>query len=49
LKPLYNTVPRIVEKLSDLYQLLLIVETLRVGTNREKEIAIKELDKYLFE
>ena len=45
--PLYSTVPEAVQKDMELYKLLVIVDTLRVGKTREREVAIKELDKYL--
>lgn len=41
--PLYPTVPKAVEKDQNLYELLALVDALRVGKAREKEIAIKEL------
>lgn len=47
-KPLYKTVPKIVMNNIDLYELLVIVDTLRIGKVREVEIAIEELDKRLF-
>ncbi len=43
--PLYKTVPKIIENNPELYKLLVIVDTLRIGKVREVEIAIKELDK----
>jgi DNA-binding Lrp family transcriptional regulator len=43
--PLYNKVPKIVEEDTELYELLTIVDTLRIGKKREIEIAINELDK----
>ena len=45
--PLYITVPEAVQKDVELYKLLVIVDTLRIGKTREREVAIKELDKYL--
>jgi hypothetical protein len=45
--PLYAKIPKIIENQPDLYELLTIVDTLRVGKNREVEIAINELDKRL--
>lgn len=47
-KPLYKTVPKIAEKNPALYELLIIVDTLRIGKVRETEIAIEELDKRLY-
>ncbi|MEZ4847235.1 MAG: hypothetical protein R3B93_01100 [Bacteroidia bacterium] len=41
--PLYPTVPKAVESDPNLYELLSLVDALRVGKAREKEIAIKEL------
>jgi len=46
-KPLYPTVPKIIDNNKELYELLVIVDTLRVGKVREREIAIEELDKRL--
>ena len=43
--PLYPTVPEAVANDEELYQLLVIVDTLRMGRTREREIAIVELDK----
>jgi len=45
--PLYSKIPKIVESQPDLYELLTIIDTLRVGKKREVEIAINELDKRL--
>lgn len=45
--PLYKTVPKIVGENLALYDLLVIVDTLRIGKVREVEIAIEELDKRL--
>lgn len=45
--PLYATVPEAVQNDSELYKLLVIADTLRIGKTREREIAINELDKYL--
>ena len=43
-KPLYPTVPEAAMRDAELYELLVLVDTLRVvGRPREKEIAIKEL------
>lgn len=50
IEPLYKTVPEIIAEEAELYELLVIVDTLRVGRVREVEIATKELmlrlDKY---
>jgi hypothetical protein len=45
--PLYDKIPKIVENQPELYEFLTIVDTLRIGKNREIEIAIEELDKRL--
>jgi hypothetical protein len=45
--PLYAKIPQFIENDRELYELLAIVDTLRIGKNREKEIAIEELDKRL--
>lgn len=45
--PLYKTVPIIATADPQLYELLVIVDTLRIGKAREREIAIAELDKIL--
>ena len=43
--PLYPTVPEAVANDEELYRLLVIVDTLRMGRMREREIAIVELEK----
>jgi hypothetical protein len=43
--PLYPKIPKIVEGQPDLYELLVIADTFRIGRAREKDIAKKELDK----
>ena len=45
--PLYDKIPKIVENQPELYEFLAIIDTLRIGKNREIEIAIEELDKRL--
>ena len=45
--PLYSTIPEAVEQDADLYKLLVIADTLRMGRVRERDIAIQELDKYI--
>ena len=45
--PLYKTVPKIIGNNTELYELLVIVDTLRIGKAREIEIAINELNKRL--
>ena len=43
IEPLYTSVPEAALRDDELYQLLVIVDTLRIGRAREKEIAIEEL------
>lgn len=45
IEPLYNTVVEAILKDNILYELLAMVDALRVGRVREKEIAKKELEK----
>ena len=45
IEPLYKTVPEIAKDDTGLYELLVIVDTLRIGKIREIEIATKELQK----
>lgn len=45
--PLYPSVPEAALKDAKLYELLALVDALRVGRAREKELAIKELKKRL--
>ena len=45
--PLYISVPEAALKDAALYELLVLVDALRVGRAREKELAIKELKKHL--
>lgn len=45
--PLYPTVPEAVLKDDELYRLLVIADTLRLGRAREREIAIEELTKHI--
>lgn len=47
IEPLYPSVPGAVLQDEELYQLLVIVDTLRLGRAREKEIAIEELTKHI--
>lgn len=47
IEPLYKTLPHIVQEDKVLYELLAIVDTLRVGRAREIKIAIDELTKRL--
>lgn len=45
--PLCPTIPQIVEKDEELYQLLVIVEALRIGRVREREIAASMLHEFI--
>jgi hypothetical protein len=47
LKPLYVSVPSAVKNDSKLYELLALIDAIRAGRAREKEIAISELKKHL--
>lgn len=47
IEPLYKTLPEAALNDEDLYKLLVIAETLRMGRVRERDIAIQELDKYI--
>ena len=47
IQPLYNTISQAVREDDELYQLLVIVDTLRMGRAREREIAIAELAKHI--
>lgn len=47
IKPLYPSVPEAALRDEELYQLLVIADTLRMGRSREKEIAIAELNKHI--
>ena len=47
IEPLYKTLPAIVRKDKLLYELLAIIDTIRVGRAREIKIAIQELEKRL--
>jgi hypothetical protein len=40
-------VPEAAEKDPELYRLLVIADTLRMGRVRERNVAIQELDKYI--
>ena len=46
-EPLYPSVPEAALRDEELYQLLVIADTLRMGRSREKEIAVAELNKYI--
>jgi hypothetical protein len=43
IEPLYNTVPQACEKDPKLYELLALTDALRIGRNRERNLAITEL------
>jgi len=45
IEPLYHTVPRAVSEDKRLYEMLALVDAIRVGKVREKDIAKKELEK----
>lgn len=47
IKPLYPSVPEAALKDEKLYELLALVDALRVGRARERELAVKELKKAL--
>jgi hypothetical protein len=47
IEPLYKTVPEIVNSDNELYELLVIIDTIRVGRTRGISIAIEELNKRL--
>ena len=49
IKPLYRCVPEAVSKDTKFYQLLTIVDGLRVGRARERELAAAELNRSLYE
>lgn len=44
IEPLYHTVPEAALHDKELYELLVVVDVLRMGKAREKEIAVEELD-----
>ena len=45
--PLYKSVPKAALKDHELYELLVLVDAIRGGRSRERQIAIKELDNRL--
>jgi len=47
IEPLYKTLPAIIQEDKMFYELLAIVDTIRVGRARELKIAIEELEKRL--
>lgn len=49
IEPLYKTIPNIIDQDNTLYELLVIIDTIRVGRVREVKIAIDELKKRLLD
>ena len=49
IEPLYKSVPEVINRDTELYELLVIVDALRIGKTREIEIAKVELKKYFQE
>lgn len=49
LTPLYSSVPRAVLKDGELHEILALIDAIRVGRAREQKIAIKELEKKIFD
>ena len=47
IEPLYKSLPQIVFEDKPFYELLVIVDTIRIGRTREKKIAVEELNKRL--
>lgn len=47
IEPLYKTLPEIVLDDKLFYELLVIIDTIRIGRVREIEVAIEELEKRL--
>ncbi len=45
IKPLYKTIPQIINTNDIFYELLVIVDTIRIGRAREVKFAIEELEK----
>ncbi len=45
--PLYDKAPLAARKDKDMYALLVIVDSFRIGKARERQVASEELDKYL--
>ena len=45
IEPLYRSIPKIVLNDSPLYELLVVVDTIRLGRTREAQIAVNELMK----
>ena len=49
IKPLYRSVPEAVKDDPKLYELLCLIDALRVGKVREQELAAEELRKKLYD
>jgi len=47
IEPLYKTLPAVVQNENQLYELLVITDTIRIGRAREVKIAIEQLEKRL--
>ena len=45
IEPLYHTIPDVIDSNPALYELLVVIDTLRVGRAREVQIARQELEK----
>ena len=45
--PLYKSVPKAASKDRQLYELLVLTDAIRGGRSREREIAVKEIQKRL--
>ena len=48
IEPLYKTLPAIINNDKLFYELLVLIDTIRIGRAREIKIAIKELEKRLY-
>ncbi len=49
LKPLYKTVPAVAKKFPEIYEMLTLLDALRMGKAREREIAKEEIQKRILE
>lgn len=49
IQPLYSTVPDAVDSKSLFYEMLCLVDVLRIGKSREKKMAIVELRRRMFD
>jgi len=47
IEPLHVNVPQAINKDKKLYQMLTLIDAIRVGRQRERQIAISELEKYI--